>query len=73
MARSVPLDFSKIWQCEDGNGWTFAVFFEPTGASRLGLELSSVDAERPAAAGHGFEADTGADSVKLELRYYFGS
>ena len=58
---------------EDGDAWTFAVFYEPHVALRLGFELSRVDADRPAAAGHGFEPDTGADSVKLELRYYFGS
>ncbi len=58
---------------DDGDAWTFAVFFDARDDLRLGLELSSVDAERPAAARNGFEADTGADSVKLELRYYFGS
>ncbi len=58
---------------EDGDGWTFAVFFEPRMNLRLGLELSSIDAQRQAAARHGFDPDTGADSVKLELRYYFGS
>ena len=56
---------------EDGDAWTFAVFYEPRQDLRLGLELSRVDADRPAAAAHDFELDTGADSVKLELRYYF--
>ncbi len=58
---------------EDGDAWTFAVFYEPRHDLRLGLELFRADAERPAAAEHGFDPDTGADSVKLELRYYFGS
>ena len=58
---------------EDGDAWTFAVFYEPRDSLRLGLELSSIDADRPAAAHNGFDPDTGADSVKLELRYYFGS
>ena len=58
---------------EDGDAWTFAVFVEPRPSLRLGVEWSRASAERPAAAGHGFDPDTGADSVKLELRYYFGS
>ena len=58
---------------EDGDAWTFAAFYEPRDTLRLGLELSTIDAERPAAAEHNFDPDTGASSVKLELRYYFGS
>ncbi len=58
---------------EDGDAWTFAVFYEPRQDLRLGLELSHAAADRPAAAAHGFDPDTGADSVKLELRWYFGS
>ena len=71
--ETIDVDGSGDNNDEDGDAWTFAVFFEPRDALRLGLELSSLDAERPAAAEHGFDLDTGATSVKLELRYYFGS
>ncbi len=57
---------------EDGDAWTFAVFVEPRDALRLGFEVSSLDAGRPAAAEAGFDPDTDAVSVQLELRYYFG-
>ena len=56
---------------ETGDAWTFAFFYEPRHDLRLGLELSTLDATRPAAAETGFDPDTGGDSVKLELRYYF--
>ena len=72
--ETVDVDGSKA---DDDNGegdaWTLAFFYEPRDSLRLGLELSSMDAERPAAATHGFDLDTGAESVKLELRYFFGS
>lgn len=56
---------------EEGDAWTLAVFVEPRRSLRLGLELSRLDAQRPAAAEVGFDPDTGGRSVKLELRYYF--
>ena len=56
---------------EEGEAWTLAFFFEPREALRLGLEYSTLDAERPAAAEVGFDPDTGGESLKLELRYYF--
>ena len=61
---NIPVDFR--------DGWTFAVFFEPRDALRLGLEVSNLEADRPAAADVGFDPDTDSFSVQLELRYYFG-
>ncbi len=57
---------------EDGSAWTFAVFVEPRDALRLGVEVSNLDADRPAAAEAGFDPDTDVISVQVELRYYFG-
>ncbi|MEM7350542.1 MAG: hypothetical protein AAF657_07035 [Acidobacteriota bacterium] len=56
---------------EDGEAWTFALFFEPRDALRLGLEYSSLEADRPAAAEVGFDPNTDGETLKLELRYYF--
>lgn len=56
---------------EDGEAWTVALFFEPRDSLRLGLEYSSLDADRPAAAEVGLDPDTDGESVKLEVRYYF--
>lgn len=56
---------------EDGEAWTVALFWEPRADLRLGLELVDLDARRPEAAASGFDPDTDARSVSLELRYYF--
>lgn len=55
---------------EDGTAWTFAVFWEPGERWRLGAELVDLDADRPAAAQSGFDPNTDARSLLVELRYY---
>ncbi|HEX9731628.1 MAG TPA: hypothetical protein VGG06_06525 [Thermoanaerobaculia bacterium] len=55
---------------EDGRAWTLAFFWEPDERWRLGLELLDLRAARPAAAQSGFDPDTDARSLILELRYY---
>ncbi|MEM7586586.1 MAG: hypothetical protein AAF560_24570 [Acidobacteriota bacterium] len=56
---------------EDGEAWTLALFWEPRSDLRLGIEALSLDAERPAAFESGFDPDTNATQLALELRYYF--
>lgn len=56
---------------EHGEAWTAALFWEHGRSLRLGVELLDLDSERPEAARSGFDADTDARSVTLELRYYF--
>ena len=56
---------------EQGDAWTFAFFWEPRYDLRLGLELTRLDVDRPAAAEAGFDPDNGGDRIQLELRYYF--
>lgn len=56
---------------EDGEAWTLAFFWEGAGNLRVGAELLDLDADRPEAAASGFEANTDATSLSLEVRYYF--
>lgn len=56
---------------DEGEAWTFAAFREVRSDLRLGLEYVDLDSSRPAAALAGFDPDTGARSILLELRYYF--
>ncbi len=56
---------------EDGEAWTLALFWEPRANLRLGLEAVRLEAQRAAAFESGFDPDTDATSVALELRYYF--
>ena len=57
---------------DDGEAWTFAVFWEPRDDFRLGLEWVDVEGVHPAAADSGFDAVTDGQSLVLEVRYYFG-
>ena len=57
---------------EDGEGWTVAAFWEPTRSLRLGLEVLELDVHRPALAAYSFEPQSEGQSLKLELRWYFG-
>lgn len=56
---------------EDGDAWTLAAFFLPTPTWRLGLQLLTVDADRPAAAESGFDPDTDGTSLIAEARWSF--
>ena len=56
---------------EEGDAWTLAFFWEPRDDLRLGLEFLQLDSDRLAAAEAGFDPDTDATRVQLELRYYF--
>ncbi len=55
---------------EDGDGWTLAYFYEPS-SWRLGVEVSSIEVDRPAAFESGFDPDNDGNTVTLEFRYRF--
>lgn len=56
---------------DDGEAWTFAAFWDARPDLRLGIEYLDLDSSRPPAALAGFDPDTDARSLLLELRYYF--
>lgn len=56
---------------DHGKAWTIAAFWEFHPGLRIGLELLDVESSRLPAALAGFDPDTDARSVFLELRYAF--
>lgn len=56
---------------EDGEAWTFALFWEGWQDFRLGVELLDLDVQRPAARRYGSRTDPDGRSFKLEVRWYF--
>lgn len=57
-----------------GDAWTAALLVDsPAKAWRFGLEWLQVDGEHPAAATLGADPVASHRSIRLELRYYFGS
>jgi hypothetical protein len=65
---SLPFDPND----DDGNALTLALLWEPYPRPlRIGLEWTDVEGTRPAAELAGFPIETGGESWKLELRWYF--
>lgn len=60
---------------DDGEAWTLSLLVGESiwQSTRLGLEWLDVEGNRPAAGLAGFDTETGGESWKLELRWYFGS
>lgn len=58
---------------EEGNANTAALFYDsPSKAWRLGLEWLEIDGDRPAALASGGNPEVGGQSLRFEVRYYFG-
>jgi hypothetical protein len=57
---------------EDGRSWTFAWFFDVTPKLRAGAEFTQITGDRIANQVQGFDPNTDARSVTVELRYSFG-
>ena len=56
---------------EDGQSWTFALFWKPQAQLRVGLEWLDMDLERPVDLADGPTVVRGGNSWSLELRYFF--
>lgn len=59
---------------DQGKAWTAAFLLDsPSKAWRFGFEWLKVEGEHPAATVNGADRDAKASSLRLEVRYYFGS
>ena len=58
---------------EEGNANTAALFYDsPSKAWRFGLEWLELEGDRPAALASGANPEAGGQSLRFEVRYYFG-
>lgn len=58
---------------EEGNANTATLFYDsPSKAWRLGLEWLEIKGDRPAALAAGESPEVGGQSLRFEVRYYFG-